>query len=70
VTGAERTALRAQPYKRFVLMQYDQYYPGGGTTDVTGSFDTLEEAIEFSKKEHSDYSEVLDMDERKTVWEE
>jgi len=56
-------------YKRFMVLAYDQYYPGGGTTDCNDSFDTLEEAIAAAKKMRADFKEILDLDERRVVWE-
>jgi hypothetical protein len=55
-------------YKRFMLFIYDRYYPGGGVSDCTGSFDTLEEAIAAATNELADVKEILDLDDRKVVW--
>ena len=30
--------------KKYVLFQYNQYYPSGGPYDIQGSYDTIEEA--------------------------
>lgn len=30
-------------YKKYIVFQYDDHYPGGGLGDITGSFDTLPE---------------------------
>lgn len=31
--------------KRFILFSGDDYYPNGGMKDMTGSYDTLDQAI-------------------------
>ena len=48
--------------KKYIVFQFDTYYPGGGLSDIKGSFDTLEEAITFIKKDYQDYSYVVDRD--------
>lgn len=54
--------------KKFVLFQYEGYYPTGGLGDVTGSFDTLEEAKEAVTKKRKDTNEVVDRDTWEIVW--
>ena len=56
-------------YKRFMVFAYDQFYPGGGTTDCNDSFDTLAEAIAAAENMRDDFKEILDLDERQVVWE-
>ncbi|OZA30484.1 MAG: hypothetical protein B7X93_03055 [Hydrogenophilales bacterium 17-61-9] len=56
-------------YKRFMLFTYNQFYPDGGVSDCDVSFDTLEEAIAAAENETADFKEILDLDERKVVWE-
>lgn len=46
--------------KRYLLFEYDQYYPGGGIGDMTNSFDTLDEAIDAADESEYDYQEVYD----------
>jgi hypothetical protein len=58
--------------KRFLLLRWDTYYPGGGIHgDLAGSFDTLAEAIsaEGEQNYRTDYAEVFDCDTRLIVWE-
>lgn len=38
-------------YKRYILFGYEGRYPDGGLQDVKGSFDSIEEAIAYIKKE-------------------
>lgn len=68
------------PYKRFLVMMDDQYYPASGTGSVVASFDTLEEALALAKsntypnggsyQRTADYCEVFDCELRDTVWED
>jgi hypothetical protein len=53
--------------KRYLLFTYDQYYPGGGSSDVRGDYDTLEEAKESVSKGWADFKEVLDMETREWI---
>ena len=53
--------------KRFLLFSYPSYYPGGGKNDVVDSYDTLEEAIEATKKYPGDGYDVLDLETREWV---
>lgn len=57
-------------YKKFILLQWDTYYPSGGLGNVKESFDTLEQAQEYVKKHRYDYSEVVDRDTWEEVWSE
>lgn len=59
------------PFKRFLLFRYWSYYPEGGLNDVSGEYDSLEEALAACKEfGHSDFAEVLDLQERRIVWEQ
>ena len=49
-------------YKKFIVFQFYSCYPSGGIGDITGSFDDIDEAIEFIKKNPLDYEEVVDRD--------
>lgn len=49
-------------YKKYILFQYDQYYPCGGLEDIQGSYDTLDEATKLAKEIESDFNEVVDRD--------
>lgn len=55
--------------KKFILFQYYDYYPGGGLSDITDSFDSLEEAKGFAEKKPQDTNEVVDRDTWEIVWE-
>ena len=49
-------------YKKYIVFQFDAYSPAGGLNDITGSFDLLEEAIEYAKKNLDDCNEIVDRD--------
>ena len=55
-------------YKKYILFQYEYYYPKGGLHDITNSFNTVNEAIEFIFKEENsshvqwDKHEIVDRD--------
>lgn len=52
-------------FKRFIVFNYPHYYPGGGSGDVMGSYDTLEEATEACSSDTEFYgSEIFDCDAR------
>lgn len=53
---------------KYILFQYDQYYPAGGLEDIHESYDTLDEAIKQAKEEPSDFNEVVDRDTWEMVW--
>lgn len=53
--------------KRYLLFGYCQYYPAGGSDDVQGDFDTLEEAKACAEREWWDFAEVLDLVQRKWI---
>jgi hypothetical protein len=57
-------------YKKFILFLYDQYYPGGGLSDIDDSFDTLEEAKAAALKRYRDFREIVDRDTWEIVWSE
>ncbi len=65
--------------KRFLAFDFDTYYILGGINDLRGSFDDLQEAIDFlvKREKESSYEEfmftlskahVYDTIEQKTVW--
>lgn len=45
----------------FALFSGDSHYPSGGFGDLTARFDTLEEAIEYAKKEAADWNSIVDV---------
>lgn len=57
-----------QIFKNYIVFQFDQYYPCGGLNDITGSFDTLGEAITFVGTDYHDYSEIVRRDTWELVW--
>ena len=58
-------------YKKYILFQFDDYYPSGGLWDIKGSFDTIEEAKDnWSCRPSYDQSEIVDRDTWEIVWEE
>jgi len=54
--------------KKYILFSFDNYYPMGGLGDIQESYNTLGEAIKAAKKNHYDYSEIVDRDTWKNVW--
>lgn len=58
------------PFKRYVVLSFAHYYPGGGFCDAIGSADTLEDAVamaEWSSRGGYESSEVFDCEERRIV---
>ena len=43
--------------KKYLLFTFDRYYPSGGMYDLSGSFDTVEEARAAVK---TDYYQIVD----------
>jgi hypothetical protein len=56
-----------EPNKRFLVFQFEAYYPLGGLGDVQEHFDLREDAIAYAEKNRCDY--VYDRAEGTTVWE-
>ena len=56
-------------YKKFIVFEYETYYPCGGVSDIKGSSDDLEEAKQFILKEPTDYNYVIDRDTWEKVYE-
>lgn len=56
--------------KRYMLFGYDGYYPCGGSSDVRGEFDTVDECLNdiVSGKHINDMYEILDLDTGKMAW--
>lgn len=56
---------------KYVVFAYDSYYPGGGMSDIVGSFDDIEsaKAVRWSHGDEYDYIEVVDRDTWEVVWE-
>lgn len=50
-------------FKRFIVFCMPTYYPGGGSSDVLDSFDTIEEANELCARQADD-CEIFDCDAR------
>lgn len=55
-------------YKRYLVFNYSSYYAAGGSKDVIGSYDTLEDVKSVVKQLYEN-SEVLDLEERKWILE-
>lgn len=53
-------------YKKYIVFQFYAEYPSGGLGDITGNFDSIEEAKEFIKEDRLEYNEIIDRD----TWEE
>lgn len=60
---------RPRTFKRFILFEYDSYYPSGGMSDCSNSFETLDEAVNDGKLSKSDWVEIFDCTKRQLVWE-
>ena len=41
--------------KRYWLFQFDEYYPRGGINDFVESFDSIQDALECSKKVKNEF---------------
>jgi hypothetical protein len=50
--------------KKFILFAFDKYYPCGGLSDISGSFETLDEAVAFEGADpcRADFAYVVDRD--------
>lgn len=46
--------------KRYLVFEFDAYYPGGGTEDLTLRTDDLNEAFAKVRASRRDYQEVFD----------
>lgn len=57
-------------YKKFILFQYESYYPSGGLSDIADSFDTIEEAKAAVAKKPRDFNEIVDRDTWEMVWQQ
>lgn len=55
--------------KKYLLVQWDSYYPRAGLKNLKGSFDTVEEAKE-NKMAGFDHTEIIDRDTLDVVFEE
>jgi hypothetical protein len=53
---------------RFVVFAFDEYYPGGGLSDVESRHDDRDEAITAAKGLRRDNVYVYDRLEDKVVW--
>lgn len=49
-------------YKKYIVFQSDRYYPAGGLADITGSFDTLDEAHTHMAANPKEDNEIVDRD--------
>lgn len=47
--------------KRYLLFGYNEFNPRGGMNDAISSFNTIEEAADFCKKDNKDFYNLLDM---------
>ena len=55
--------------KRYILFQFDTYYPRGGIEDIEGSFDTIAEAKQFvNDNTHYCFSYAVDRDTWEIKW--
>ena len=55
------------PIGRYMVFQYDTYYPGGGMNDFVDSTDSREAVIELATAgPYRDYTEILDIQTGRT----
>lgn len=55
-------------YKRFIVFEFPDHYPNGGSQDITGSFDSLVDAKESVKLEDwDDCFQIFDCENRQFV---
>jgi len=54
--------------KKYIVFQFDLYYPVGGLNDMRESFDTLEEAEKFCLEDRWDFNHIVDRDTWEIVW--
>lgn len=52
---------------RYLLFTFDGYYPSGGWNDFQGSFDSIEEAVEFMQNLRDDYAQIADIETNRIV---
>ncbi len=48
--------------RKYIVFQYDSYYPVGGLGDVRDSFDSLEEAEKYCHANRYDFNKIVDRD--------
>ena len=54
--------------KRYFIFAYDTFYPEGGMNDYQASFDSLEDAKEYTKTLTGyDYIEIWDMEKMEEI---
>jgi hypothetical protein len=47
--------------KRYLVFQFDQYYPSGGWSDFTGAYDTLTQALKArADNPQAEYYHIVD----------
>lgn len=55
--------------KRYILFQFDSYYPEGGIKDMTGSFDSMDEIKAFIAIAYRyDHAHIFDIQTGKTEY--
>lgn len=63
--------MTSEPFKRFLLFRYWSYYPEGALNDIAGDYDSLDDALRAYKEfGYADFAEILDLQERRIVWEQ
>lgn len=55
--------------KKYILFQYETYYPCGGLSDIVDSFATIKEAQGKVEESLQDYNEIVDRDTWKIIFE-
>ncbi len=53
--------------KRYMLFEFDKYYPCGGMSDFTGSFDSLEECLNKRCNSYTDCFHVYDTEQMEII---
>ena len=56
--------------KKYILFQFDTYYPSGGIADITAKSDSLDELKKKAAEDYHDWAYIVDRDTWQTVWDQ
>ena len=60
---SSKTAVIPTPkYKKYIVMQDDEYYPQPGLDSISGSFNTQKEAQQYIYNDQCTYNSIIDRD--------
>lgn len=54
-------------YKKYICFCFEGYYPSGGMSDLSDSFDEIGDAIKHVKKTEADFFQIIDRDTWETI---